>query len=146
MEGALGTDTFEPRNDLEVELVRAAHEPHFQDAFLRELLHSDIYLALLPADGRIEIGPDGQAIFAPGTKLDLAPVEREGLTLFPLFSAPERAQAHYRADHFIAPDKARDVFLRHPGTDFVLNPGSDYGVTLTRSDVEALLRADLTAH
>jgi hypothetical protein len=146
MEGALGSDAFQPQNDLEVELLRAAHEPHFREAFLRELLDAEIYLALLPADGTIEIGPDGQAIFTPGADLRLAPVEQDGKTLFPLFSAPERAQAHYRQDHFIAPDKARDVFLRHPGTDFVLNPGSDYGVTLTRGDIETLLRGDLTAH
>lgn len=146
MEGDFGSDGFEPKNELEVELVRAAHEPGFRDAFMRELLEAEIYLALLPGDGRIEIGPDGQAVFAPGDRLDLAPVERDGMTLFPLFSAPERAQAHYRADHFIAPDRARDVFLRHPGTDYVLNPGSDYGVTLTRGDVEALLRGDHTAH
>ena len=146
MEGQLGTVAFEPQNELEVELVRAAHEPAFRPAFMRELLEAEVYLALLPAEGRIEIGPDGQAVFTPGSRLDLAPVERDGATLFPLFSAPERAQAHYRADHFVAPDRARDVFLRHPETDFVLNPGSDYGVTLTRGDVEALLRGDLTAH
>lgn len=146
MADAIGSETFTPQNELEVELVRAAHEGDFRDAFLRELLDSEVYLALLPADGRIAVGADGQAIVPPDARLEIGPVVQDGRTLLPFFSAPIRAQAHYRADHFIATDKLRDLLLRHPGTEFVLNPGSDYGVVLLRGDVEAMLRGDLTAH
>ena len=103
-------------------------------------------MALLPANGRIEVGANGQAVVPPDVRLELEPVVQDGKTYLPIFSAPIRAQAHYKADHFIATDKVRDLFLRHPGTEFVLNPGSDYGVLLLRSDVEAMLRGDLTAH
>ncbi|MDB5559975.1 MAG: SseB family protein [Enterovirga sp.] len=146
MTDEIGSDAFTPQNELEVELVRAAHEPAFRDAFLRELAQAEIYLALLPASGRIEVGADGQAVVPPDVRLELAPVLQDGKTYLPIFSAPTRAQAQYQADHFIATDKMRDVCLRHPGTEFVLNPGSDYGVLLLRSDVEAMLRGDLTAH
>jgi len=143
----LGSDAFTPQNELEVELVRAAHEPGFRDAFLRELMNAEVYLALLLSDGsRIEVGPNGQAIVPTGSQLQLAPVEQDGKTYLPIFSAPIRAQANYQADHFIATDKVRDLFLRHPDTEFVLNPSSDYGVLLLRSDVDAMLRGDLTAH
>ena len=142
----IGTAAFRPQNDLEVELVRAAHEPLLQPSFLRELLEADIYLALVPADGRIPIGPDGQAQLAPDAKLELAPVERDGRVLLPFFSAPARANLHLQADHFIATEKARDLFARHPGTEFVLNPGSDYSVDLLGSDIAALLKGDFTAH
>jgi hypothetical protein len=143
----LGSDAFTPQNELEVELVRAAHEPGFRDAFLRELMNAEVYLALLLSDGsRIEVGPNGQAIVPTGAQLQLAPVEQDGKTYLPIFSAPIRAQANYQADHFIATDKVRDLFLRHPDTEFVLNPSSDYGVLLLRSDVDAMLRGDLTAH
>jgi hypothetical protein len=147
MTDEIGSEAFTPQNELEVELVRAAHEPAFRDAFLRELVGAEVYLALLLGDGgRIEVGPNGQAVVPTGARLELAPVEQDGKTYFPIFSAPIRAQAHYQADHFIATDKVRDLFLRHPGTEFVLNPGSDYGVLLLRSDVETMLRGDLTAH
>ena len=146
MTDEFGSDGFAPQNELEVELVRAAHEPAYRDAFLRELLNSEVCLALLPANGRIEVGANGQAVVPPDVRLELEPVVQDGKTYLPIFSAPIRAQAQYKADHFIATDKVRDLFLRHPGTEFVLNPGSDYGVLLLRSDVEAMLRGDLTAH
>jgi hypothetical protein len=146
MTDEIGTETFTPQNELEVELVRAAHEPAFRDAFLRELVRAEVYLALLPADGRIEIGRDGQAVVPPDGRLDLQPHVQDGKTFLPIFSAPIRAQAQYQADHFIATDKVRDLFLRHPGTEFALNPGSDYGVLLLRSDIDTMLRGNLTAH
>ncbi len=146
MTDEIGSDNFSPQNELEVELVRAAHEPAFRDAFLRELIGAEVYLALLPASGEIEVGANGQAIVPPDARLEIQPVEQNGKTLLPVFSAPIRAQAQYQADHFIATDKLRDLFLRHPGTEFVLNPGSDYGLLLLRGDVDAMLRGDLTAH
>lgn len=146
MTGEIGSEAFAPQNELEVELVRAAHEAAFRDAFLRELIEAEVYLALLPADGRIAVDAGGHAVVAPDARLEIAPVVQDGRTLLPFFSAPIRAQAHHRADHFIATDKLRDILLRHPGTEFVLNPGSDYGVVLLRGDVEAMLRGDLTAH
>ena len=146
MDAPLGSGDFVPQNELEIELVRAAHEPDLQPSFLRELLGAEIYLALIPETGRVTIGPDGQARVAPDDRLDLAPFDKDGRILLPFFSAPVRAQAHLQADHFIAPQTARDLFLRHPGTEFILNPGSDYSVELSRDDVEALLRGDLTAH
>ena len=147
MTDQIGSEAFTPQNELEVELVRAAHEPGFRDAFLRELVNAEVYLALLLSDGsRIEVGPGGQAIVPTGAQLQLAPVEQDGKTYLPIFSAPIRAQANYQADHFIATDKVRDLLLRHPGTEFALNPGSDYGVLLLHDDIEAMLRGDLTAH
>lgn len=146
MSDEIGSAAFRPQNELEVELVRATHEPDYQASFLRELLDSEIYLALVPADGRIEIGPDGQALMPRDARLDLVPVERDGRTILPFFSAPVRANAHVQADHFIAAEKARDLFVRHPGTEFVLNPGSDYSVDLFGSDIAALLKGDFTAH
>ena len=147
MSDTIGTATFRPQNDLEVELVRAAHEPGFRPTFLRELLDADVYLALLLGDGgRIESGPGGEAVIPPGARLEVGSVERGGERALPFFSAPQRAQVFYRQDHVIAPDKARQVFARHPGTRFVLNPRSDYALDLEPADVAAMLRGDFTAH
>lgn len=147
MTGEIGSDDFTPQNELEVELVRAAHEPAFREGFMRELVEADIYLALLLADGsRIEVGPNGQATVPAGARLEIGAVERDGAQALPFFSAPSRAQACYRNDHVIAPDKVRDLLGRHPGTRFVLNPGSDYSLDLDETDVAAMLRGDFTAH
>ncbi len=147
MSESIGSDGFEPQNELEVELLRAAHEPAFRAAFLRELLDAEVFLALLLGDGsRVETDGEGNAVIPPGARLELGPVQRDGGAAFPFFSAPVRAQTYYRQDHVIAPDKARDVFTRHPKTRFVLNPGSDYLVDLDETDIASLLRGDLTAH
>ena len=147
MTDEIGSPDFTPQNELEVELVRAAHEPEFRDAFLRELIDGEVYLALLLGDGgRIEVGPGGQAVVPTGARLEVGAVDRGEHRALPFFSAPSRAQACYRQDHVIAPDKVRDLFLRHPGTRFVLNPGSDYALDLDETDVAALLRGDFTAH
>ena len=144
---SIGTDAFSPQNDLEIELVRAAHEPHLRAAFMRDLIDREVYLALLLADGsRVETGADGRAIIPEGVRLELGAVEREGERAVPFFSAPVRAQTFYRRDHVIAPDKVRDLLARHPGARFVLNPGSDYALDLDPDDVAALLRGDFTAH
>jgi hypothetical protein len=145
-EPTIGSAAFTPQNELEMELVRAAHEPALQPGFLRDLLRAEVFLALTPADGRIPVGPDGQARLPPNERLELTPLEKDGRTLLPFFSAPARAAAHLRADHFIAPERVRDLFSRHPGTDFMLNPGSDYSVEITREDVERLLRGELGTH
>lgn len=143
----IGTDTFTPQNDLEIELVRAAHEPHLRTAFMRDLLEREVYLALLLGEGaRVETGQDGRAIIPEGVKLELGAAERAGEPAVPFFSAPVRAQAYYKRDHVIAPDRVRDLLARHPGTRFVLNPGSDYALDLTPEDATALLRGDFTAH
>ena len=145
MADTIGTPDFAPQNELEFELVRATHEPAFRNAFLRQLLHAEVFLALLP-DREISLGPDGQRVLTPDTRLELGPVEHDGKPLFPFFSSTARAQALYRQDHFIASDNVRALIERHPETEFILNPGSAYSVILWRSDIDALLRGDLTTH
>ena len=137
---------FEPQNDLEQDLVRAAHEPAHRAAFLRELAGSDVFLALLLADGgRVEAGPHGEAVIPPGARLEVGAVERGGRRAMPVFTSPLRAQEFYRQDHVIAPDTARAVFARHPGTAYVFNPGSDYALDLDADEASALV-GDVTAH
>ena len=143
----IGTAGFTPQNEVEVELVRAAHEPTYRATFFRELLDAEIYLALTLRDGgRIEAGPDGRAVIPPGAELELGSADRGGRRSLPFFSSPARAQEFYRQDHVIAPEKARNLFGRHTGTAFVLNPGSDYALDLEEGDVSAMLRGDFTAH
>jgi hypothetical protein len=144
---SIGSEGFSPLNDLEIELVRAAHEPHLRTAFMRELLDREVYLALLLADGaRVETGADGRAIIPEGVRLELGAARRRDRDAIPFFSAPSRAQTYVRQDHVIAPERVRALLARHPGAAFVLNPGSDYALDLDAEDAAALLRGDFTAH
>ncbi len=138
---------FDPQNDLEHDLVRAANEPVHRAAFLRELLDAPVFLALLLADGsRVEAGPDGEAVIPAGARLEICAVPRAGVRAMPVFTSRLRAQAFYERDHVIAPDTVRDIFMRHPGTAYVFNPGSDYALDLSEADVAVMLRGDANAH
>jgi hypothetical protein len=133
---------FEPENDIERQLVRAATEPAARAAFARALMDAEVYLVLVPESGTIVPDADGNATVPKDAKLALVTVERDGSRVLPFFSAPSRARAWFAGDHFIAPDKTRDLFARHPGADFVLNPGSDYGKEFTPHEVERLLAGE----
>ncbi len=133
---------FEPENDLERSLVRAALQPEHRPEFMRMLMDAEVFLALIPSGGKVATGPDGKLVVPPGVKLELNAYRRGDQAFLPFFTRPSRARALLQVEHVIAPDKTRDLFQRHPNTQFALNPGSDYGQELLAADVERLLSGD----
>ena len=130
---------FEPENEIERMLMRAAQEPSERAAFAEAVIDAEIVVALVPEGGRITPGPDGQAIVPEGTRLTLPSVMRGEQRLLPFFTAPSRARAWFSGDHIVAPDRTRDLFGRYPEAFFVLNLGSDYGKEFTPAEVKRLL-------
>ncbi|MFT4118159.1 enhanced serine sensitivity protein SseB C-terminal domain-containing protein [Bradyrhizobium sp.] len=130
---------FEPENEIERMLMRAAQEPSERPAFARALLDAETVVVLVPEAGRIAPGPDGHAIIPEGTRLSMPSVTRGGERFLPFFTAPSRARAWFGGDHVVAPDSTRDLFGRYPEASFVLNPGSDYGKEFTPAEVKRLL-------
>ncbi len=130
---------FEPENDIERMLVRAADEPSERPVFARALLDAEIFIVLVPEGGRIVPGPDGKMTIPEGTRLVVPSAMRGKETLFPFFTTSSRARAWFEGEHIVAPDRARDLFGRHPDTAFVLNPGSDYGKVFTPAEVTRFL-------
>ena len=130
---------FEPENDIERMLMRAAQEPPERPAFARALMDAEIVMVLVPEAGQLQPGPDGNAIVPEGTRLTLPSAMRGEQRLLPFFTAPSRARAWFSGDHIVAPDRTRDLFGRYPEASFVLNPGSDYGKEFTPAEVKRLL-------
>jgi len=130
---------FEPENEIERMLMRAAKEPSERAAFARTLMDAEILVALVPEGGQLKPGPDGNAIVPEGTKLSLPSAMRGEERLLPFFTAPSRARAWFSGDHIVAPERTRDLFGRYPEASFVLNPGSDYGKEFTPAEVKRLL-------
>ncbi|MGY8709823.1 enhanced serine sensitivity protein SseB C-terminal domain-containing protein [Bradyrhizobium sp. 18BD] len=130
---------FEPENDIERMLMRAAQEPSERPAFARALMDAEIVMVLVPEAGRLEPAPDGNAIVPEGTKLTLPSAMRGEQRLLPFFTAPSRARAWFSGDHIVAPDRTLDLFGRYPEASYVLNPGSDYGKEFTPAEVKRLL-------
>jgi hypothetical protein len=130
---------FEPENDIERHLMRAAADAATRPGFERALLDAEIYLVLVPEGGAMTPDPDGHLTIPKGTTLKLVSAQRGGEQVIPFFTAPSRARAWFAGDHIVAPGKTRDLFGRHPGVAFVLNPGSEYGKDFTPDEIERLL-------
>ncbi|HEY2247764.1 MAG TPA: enhanced serine sensitivity protein SseB C-terminal domain-containing protein [Bradyrhizobium sp.] len=129
---------FEPENEIERLLVRAASEPSAGAAFTRALMDAQIYLVLVP-DGPVEQQADGSVKIPESTKLSLPSATRGEVKLLPFFSSPARARTWFKGEHVVAPDKTRDLFGRYSNAPFVLNPASDYGKEFTSEEVTRLL-------
>ena len=82
---------FEPENEIERLLVRAASDPSARAAFTRALMDAQIFLVLVP-DGPVEQQADGSVKVPEGTKLTLPSASRGAVKLLPFFSSPTRAR------------------------------------------------------
>ena len=130
---------FEPENDIERALMRAAHEPAERSAFARALMDAQIFVVLTAENGSIVPGPDGTATVTEGTTLKLANAQHGEEKLIAFFTSPARAKAWFADDHIAAPETTRGLFNRFPDAAYVLNPGADYGKEFTQPEVKRLL-------
>lgn len=130
---------FEPENDIERLLMRAAIDPAERPGFARILMDAEVFIVLVSESGPIVPGPDGSTTIAEGTRLAMPSAIRGEERLVPFFTSPLRARTWFAGDHMVAPDRTRDLFARYPDAPFVLNPGSDYGKDFIPQEVKRLL-------
>src|SRR5581483_7198495 len=129
---------FEPENEIERLLVRAAPEPSARAAFTKALMDAQIFLVLVP-DGPVQQQPDGSVKVPEGTKLALPSASRGAVKLLPFFTSPLRARTWFKGAYIVVPDRTRELFARYVDALFVLNPASDYGKEFTSDEVKRLL-------
>jgi SseB protein N-terminal domain/SseB protein C-terminal domain len=130
---------FEPENDIERMLVRAAAEPGERPGFARALMDAQVFVVLIADGGKLVPGPDGKVTLPAGAKLMMPSATRGEERLIPFFTAPSRARVWYKGQHIVAPETTRDLFARHHNEAFFLNPGSDYGKEFLSGEVKGLL-------
>ena len=137
---------FEPENDIERLLMRAAADPAVRPDFARALMDTQMFVVLV-SRRRLKIvpGPDGNAVIPAGAKLsdaDRHAWRRKAVTLLHRAVACEglvQGRSHRCAG------TTRDLFERSPNGHFVLNPGSDFGKEFTPGEVKRLLAGHSTA-
>jgi len=130
---------FEPENDIERLLMRAAVEPAERPGFARALLDAEVFVVLVSDGGPIVPGPDGKTTIPEGTRLTMPSAVRGEESRIPFFTAPSRARAWISGDHIVAPEVTRQLFERHPDAPFALNPRSDFGKDFSPAEVKRLL-------
>ena len=132
-------DPTEPLNALEASLLRAAQEPEHRPAFARDLMASEVYVALFP-EGDAPMVDEATGTMPEGTTLQAFTVEVEGRACWPFFSAPERVWHMTGDTHAVTPMDTRALFERHRGEWLMLNPGAPFGRSFAPDEVEALLQ------
>ena len=136
---------FEPENELERKLVRAATEPADGPAFLRAIFNGTTFVAL-EFDGAPPVpNAEGKVTLPEGTKLTLRTVRVGDQAYLPFFTTASRARATMKGKFVISPSVTREFFERHPGKQFVLNPGHEYTRTFSSDDVNQLLAGQFGA-
>jgi hypothetical protein len=127
--------TFEPENDLERSLVRAAEEPAYRGEFYREFLEAQVFVI---QDGPAPTREEEKAL-SKGTDVALRTYEREGVTVIPFFTSQERLRAFIQGEARYLGLKAKALLTLTKGAMLVLNPGSEYGKEFAPEEVAAIL-------
>jgi len=126
---------FEPVNDLERSLVRAATDPAHRPSFSRDILDSDIFVI----QEKQPSGVQGLREFQAGEEVALQTWEQDGKKLTAIFSSLDRLLDFVQAESGYLQMKARDFMGLTLGTTLLLNPGSEYGKEFLPAEVESML-------
>jgi hypothetical protein len=132
---------FEPENDLERSLILAANDPAHRPDFLLSMFNGQTFVAMEVEGELPQASPDGRVTIPPGTRLMLRTVRADQQEYLPFFTALSRARARARgnARSVISPMATRELFTRHPGRHFVLNPGLEHAQVFSPDDVNRML-------
>ena len=120
--------SFEPQNDLERSLMKAADDPAHRPQFYRDLAGADLFVVQHGGDLPEQEQP---VMLQAGSSVQLRHMERDGKTYLPIFTSLRRLEA-------VLPDKAtylrmnaREFLKLTRGATLLLNPGSAYGKEIT---------------
>jgi len=126
---------FEPENELERSLMRAAGDPAHRPQFYRDFAASKIFVI---NDGEPLAG-EGETTLAEGRSLRLRTIELNGKLYLPIFSSLPRLQAVLQEEARYISLNAREFLEITRGAELVLNPGSDYGKEFTAAEIASIL-------
>lgn len=128
--------TFEPQNDLERALIRAAHDPSQRPAFAPLLLETNLFVI---GEGSWDPTAPKMRTAEEGDSMSLRKMQWQGKHVLPVFSSLPRLQAFLREEAGYLSMKSVDLMQATLGTDMILNPGSEYGKELLAKEIASLL-------
>jgi len=126
---------FEPQNDLERSLMKAATDPSHRPQFHRDLLASDVYF-VNAGDESLDV-QDG--VLQPGSNIPMQSWQRDGEEWLPIFSSLPRLQQSLQAEAKYLQLNARSFFEITRGANVILNPDLEYGKEFTATEIDVML-------
>lgn len=127
--------SIDVHNELEQALVDAVKDPALRPRFYQCLVQSDIYFI---QHGQPVAGKDGPVTLTGGAQLQIATVTHNGQDYVPIFSSLPRLQKMINGEVSYLRLNALEFLKVAQGSSFVLNPGSDYGKTITAAEAASI--------
>lgn len=128
--------TFDPQNDLERSLVKAATDPAHRPQFYRDLVGADVFI--IQHGVKPPSGPERKVV-SSGESIQIQNIEMNGKRVIPIFSSVARLQAVLSHEATYLGLNAMDFFKMTLGADLVLNPGSDFGKELPAQEIQSIV-------
>lgn len=128
--------SFEPQNDLERSLVKAATDPAHRPQFYRDFMASDIFII---QHGKQPPDRDGRTVLQEGQNIHIRNIEHNGKPHIPVFSSIERLRTVLTGEAAYLGINALEFLRMTKGTPLLLNPGSDYGKEFTVAELASIL-------
>jgi hypothetical protein len=127
---------FEPENDLERSLMKAAKDVAHRPQFYRDFLSSDVFI--LQERSAANRTPTHRTLDA-GEQVGIQTWDNNGRTVIPLFSSLRRLHAFIADDSGYLAMNAKAFLEMTKGADMMLNPKADFGKEFSASEVASML-------
>jgi hypothetical protein len=131
---------FEPENDIEVALLRAAQNPDAATDLHRLMLNGDL-LVLGTVAGQEDA--TRKVSLEPGGKLQLVVGDRQGEKFLPLFTSLTRMQAYLKEPGKYLAANGRALLDLTRGAPVTLNPGSEHAMDFSPETVARILDSQI---
>lgn len=122
--------SFTPQNKFETSLLSAAQNTASIPQFYKDFAQAEIYLI-----------HEGEA--TDGQKLNIQQIEFNGKMYIPIFSSIPRIQSAIKSEVKYVGIKAIELVKATQGAELLLNPGSEYGKTFTRTELLSILNGSI---
>ena len=127
--------SFDPQNNLEKSLIKAASDPAHRPQFYKDLAGADFFI--------VQEGPppesSGRKVLSEGMSLQIRNIDWEGRPYIPVFSSLRRLQAAIREEVGYLALNALEFMKITQGAELLLNPGSDYGKAFTKDEIASIV-------
>jgi hypothetical protein len=127
-----------PVNELERLLVAAATDPAARPEFYRQLLELPLFMIY---EGKPE--RPGEFTADKNTSFEIRMLPIEGTAHAPLFTSAERLSAVAGQEAGYVSMKGRAALEMLRGGHLVINPGSDYAIALTPTNIDSILTGSI---
>lgn len=128
--------SFEPQNDLERSLAKAASDPAHCPQFYKDLSQSDIFIV---QHGKQPPAQHTKTTLAEGTMIQIQNIEHNGKPHIPIFSSLVRLQAALSHEAAYLGMNALEFMKLTKGAALLLNPGADFGKEFTPEEIASII-------